>query len=667
MPYQALTVLPGVNVEKTQMLNESGWSFGSFIRFFQGILQKLGGWTRLSSTPVVGTARALCYFADFSNNQYIGIGTEQKLEVYNAGMIYDITPVSSTSQLSTAFSTVTTSHTVKVTDAAGAATQDNWINIINPVSVGGVVLQGPYKIQSIVDATHYNITSPTAATSTVTNGGSAAKFTTTNLSSSAKVTLANNGYVPGSQYTVYISTSVGGLTFFGTYSVDTIIDADNFTITPGGTASSSTSGFENSGNIEVQYQIDVGLASAENIPGLYGSGPYGGGPYGSGVITVTIPPRIWSLGAWGTDLVASYTQGPIYVWQPTGGVINNPATLISQSPKNINSGIFIAMPQQQIVALGTSVGTSTDTDFLLIRWCDIGDYTDWVASATNQAGSFRIPRGSRIVGGLQGPQQGLIWTDIGLWAMQYIGFPLVYGFNELAEGCGLIGQNAKGVLGGKVIWMSINNFFIYDGNSVQSLQCPVWDKVFTNINKDQAQKIIAAPNSYFNEMWFFWPSAGSGEIDSYVKINMNDGSWDYGSLVRTAWIDQSAFLTPLGVDENGLIQQHELGNDADGQIMNSSAQTGWFKISDGTLYTFLERLIPDFIYDNATLKLTIYVANYPYDTPVALGPFTVTEATEYVIVRARGRLVSIKVESNDLGSFWRLGQILYSGSQAGRR
>lgn len=671
MPMQELKLKPGINTEATPMLNMGGWSTSGLIRFFQSFLQKLGGWTRLISTPVIGTARALVFFEDFDLNQYLGIGTDKALEVYSGGFLYNVTPIIASSNLSSPFSTVMNSPIVTIFDAAngGNAVVGSIINIVNPAAIGGLILQGPYVVQSVIDSEHYTITASSNATATVSGGGLAAEFTSSLASQNLQVTLANNGFLLGGQYTVYISTPVGGFIVSGNYGVSSIIDANNFDIQPGGAATSNATVFENSGNILIQYNLAAGNTSAMDVPGLYGAGPYGGGPYGTGEVTAITPLRLWGLGAWGTDMVASYNGGSIYAWISEDGLINNPSTLISQAPVNINAGIFIAMPQQQIVALGASDGTGEETDLMLIRWCDVGDYTDWIASATNQAGSFRLPRGSRIVGGLQGPQQGIIWTDIGMWIMQYIGFPLVYGFNELGEGCGLIGQNAKGILGSIIAWMSLNGFFIYNGSSVVPLPCPIWDIIFQNLNRGQAAKIIGAPNSFFNEMWFFYTSnTGEGEIDSYVKVCLTDGSWDYGSLIRTAWLDQTGgFQYPLGIDGSGLIQQHEFGNDADGVVMSSFAESGWMKIEEGTEYTFLERIIPDFIYQNATLQITITFANYPNGPQFVVGPLSATQATNYLIVRGRGRLVKIKISSSDLGSFWRQGSLLYSGSPAGRR
>ena len=220
--------------------------------------------------------------------------------------------------------------------------------------------------------------------------------------------------------------------------------------------------------------------------------------------------------------------------------------------------------------------------------------------------------------------------------------------------------------------MSYNGFFVYDGNSVQALPCSVWDFVFQSINSFQAVKVIACPNSFFNEISWCFPSlSGSGENDSRVTYSTVDGTWTYdspGTIVRTAWLDQSTVLNPLGVDGAGLIQQHEKGNDADGQAMVCYAQSGFMKLDAGEEFTFLERIIPDAILQNsATLQFTFYFQDYPGSSVRTVGPLNYTQAGKWLVVRGRGRLVSVRIGSNDLGTFWRYGQTLGFGQSAGRR
>jgi len=57
--------------------------------------------------------------------------------------------------------------------------------------------------------------------------------------------------------------------------------------------------------------------------------------------------------------------------------------------------------------------------------------------------------------------------------------------------------------------------------------------------------------------------------------------------------------------------------------------------------------------------MTFYTDDYAGQTPISYGPFTLTQSTTFISPRLRGRLVSINVGSNDVGSWWRIGNIRY--------
>jgi hypothetical protein len=317
---------------------------------------------------------------------------------------------------------------------------------------------------------------------------------------------------------------------------------------------------------------------------------------------------------------------------------------------------------------------------MLIKWSDVGNYTKWRNIAdgydpNSQAGFYRIPRGSKIIGGMQGPQQGLIWTDLGLWVMQYIGPKFIYSFNEVGKGCGLIGSRAAGGFGNFVIWPSSQGFFAYNGNSVQPLPCTVWDRFYNDLNIAQAEKIQCCVNSDFTEISWAFPSlsGGTGECDKYIKHNRVDGSWDYGEWPegRTAWIDRGVWGGPIGAGANSFLYQHEIGYDADDQPMGDFCETGWFMVTEGEEFLFIERFIPDqTLVGNA--RVTVSMTDYPSDPgPDNLvtnyGPFDITTALKFAIVRGRGRMASIRMESVGTGSFWRLGKPIYFGQPAGKQ
>jgi hypothetical protein len=330
------------------------------------------------------------------------------------------------------------------------------------------------------------------------------------------------------------------------------------------------------------------------------------------------------------------------------------------------------MPQRQLVSWGCTFDGIPDP--LLIRWSDVNDLNSWIGTVINQAGSYRIPKGSKIVGGLQAQQQGLIFTDLGVWSMQYIGPPYVYGFNEIATGCGLIARKAVAAISGTVYWMGQSQFFSISGSGVQPVPCPVWDVIFQDLDTSNLDKIRVAVNSLFGEISWFYPNLSSGgENNSYVKYNVYLNCWDYGTMSRTAWSDQSVLGKPIGADPvSGYLYQHETSPNADGVAMNSFFRTGYFAMTEADIKSFVDEVWPDMkwgLYDgdqNATVYITFYVTDFAGQDPEVYGPYPMTQDTKWFNPRFRGRLISIQLSSNDLDSFWRLGNIRYRLQPDGR-
>lgn len=666
MPLSKINLRPGIVTTASQTLNEGGWSLSNLMRWRTGLPEKIGGWLRLCQTAVTGVARGLHAFTDLNGYNYLAIGTNSNLEIFTGGNLSYITPIEHTSNISPAFTTVATSQSVEIEDSTYSPIAGDFLDIYIPVSVGGIVLFGIYQVQTTVDGTHYTIMSAAPATGSVSAGGVVPLFTTTVSSATVNVTLDNHGLTITDVFVVQVSTTVGGLTLDGTYLIKNIIDGDNFTIMASTTASSGTTGSENGGDAQIQYFLSAGPIS-DTINSGYGGGGYGLGAYGIGSNSNTIPARNWFLDNFGQNLVAVPTNGSLYQWVPPVG-LGNTATIVTNAP-TISAGMFVSMPAAQVVLLSTSVMGVQDP--LLVAWCDNGDITDWTATVTNQAGTYRLSRGSKIIGGLQAQQYGLIWTDLDLWSMQYINQPFIYSITTVAQNCGLIAAKANVLVAGNAYWTAHTGFYMYGTVPAQPLPCPIFDNIFNNIDYSNVDKAFMAGNSLFNEWAFFFPSisGGTGEIDTYGKFNILENLWDYGNLVRTCWIDENAFGTPIGVDGNGLIQQHEIGYDADGSPMtNVFVESGYVDISDGTIFLFMDCLVPDILMtgSNPSVTITVYTTNYPGGAQSSFGPFIVTPTTQYITIRCRSRQMAIKVESDSLGTFWRVGAIRYRGTRSGR-
>ena len=474
----------------------------------------------------------------------------------------------------------------------------------------------------------------------------------------------------GSSSTITVAASVGGTAIVaGSAGGSGTMAYNNTFFTLGGTSSIIT--------------VSAASGGAAVVAGSAGSGThtlnigFGSGTYGFGITPGTqtgtpISATNWTIDNWGQDVVACPAGGGIYYWNPTGGF----STLVNiLTAPAFNEGIFVSMPQQILVAYGSTVAQNigVQQDPLLVAWSDIGDFEAWTPLTTNQAGSYRIPTGSKIVGGIQGPQNGLIWTDLDMWSMNYLGYPLVFGFTKVGANCGLAGKHAACQLSGNVYWMGQSNFFMFGGSGVQVIPCPIWDYVFQNVDTANIYKTVACANTSFNEVWWFFPaSAGSGEPNRYVKYNTLERTWDYGVLSRTAWIDQSVLGPPIAASPDSYIWQHETTEDAAGSAIVSSMQTGYFVVNEAHEKTFIDLIWPDFKYglyggsQGASIQVTVYGADYPTDTPTAFGPFTMNSTTQYINLRMRARLVAMKFESSDLGSFWRIGNVRVRYAQDGK-
>lgn len=772
MPHATIKFSGGVNEIETPVLNQAGVSSCNLVRYrVDGnfvLLEKLGGWQKYFPNQLVAPGRALWAWQDTEAISYLAAGTENQTLTYEAqlsiisdGGQRNITPRSVTDNITAAASSTVTSSIITITDAT---TQNitNFVSVYIPVhiSIGGIVLFGMYPCNpdGHFAATTWTVQAldklgnPLAATGT-SSAPTLPLLSATNGSSAVTVTLVGHGYVVGDTYPVLVSTTVGGVVFYGNYLVQTVVDADNFTITGTTQATATTTGRVNHNKARYIYQIGIGAIP----PGTgYGIGGYGRGGYGSG--SAVIPPTgrpisaiDWTLDNWGEILTAvpvttpielttltitgngttasatfsqAYTPAvgedivisgvtpvawngtytvtasssgsvsflsattspqtapgtilvlkpplqPIYVWNPQSGA---PIAMVIPQAPPVNDGHFVAMPQRQIVMWGSTFTGILDP--LLLRWCDVANYFRWIGQPQNQAGSYRIPRGSRIVAGLQGPQQGIIWTDIGVWSMQYIGQPYIYSFNEVGTGCGLIGRKAAATLDNDVYWMGPSNFYRLGDGGIETIPCPIWDVVFQNIDTDFAYKIRVAVNSRFNEIAWYYPTTNSnGEVTSYVKYNvlMGPNGWDFGTLSRSAWIDQSVLGPPIGTDPTTrYIYQHETSPDADGSSLNATLRTGYAAIAEGDRMTFLDQVWPDMKFgyyggmQNATLNLTFYAADYPGDTPQVYGPFTYTQATQWLTPRIRARLISVEISSTDVGSWWRIGGMRYRFAEDGR-
>jgi hypothetical protein len=694
MPLQQLQFRPGVNREGTTLANEGGWFDCDKIRFRSGYPEKIGGWELLSSATFQGTCRSLWNWVSLNSFNLMGVGTELKFYIEYGGTYYDVTPIRRTVTLNNPFATVYDSPIVTVTDTAHGAITGDFVTFSGATTVGGLNLNNEYQI-TYVDSNTYTITAASPATGTVAAGGGASVSAAyqinngTNIGSyqvgwgaglwggvitGAALTQLNGAIASPSSTTPIVVDSTTGFPASGTIA----IDSELITYT-------SKTGTQFGGTITRGAFGTTAATHLDNTLTYNATNYYGWGQSASQTSSTQL--RLWSQSNFGEDLLFSPRQGALYLWQPGTGSspnVTTRATLVSGTdvPSSIND-ILVSDSSRIVIAFGCNdygaYGT-TPQDPLLIRWSAQESYTNWTPAATNQAGSFRLSHGSRIIGAIQTRQEIIVWTDAAIYSMQYLGPPYVYGFTLLADNISIVSPNAMATASGVVYWMGVDKFYVYSGR-VETLPCSVRTYIYDDINREQFSQFFSGTNEGYSEIWWFYCSANSDVIDKYVIFNYLDRVWYYGTLGRSAWLDSPLRDYPMAATLGNQIVFHEAAVD-DGTTnpptaISSYVQSSDFDIGDGHNYGFVWRMIPDITFDGSTtpspLTPSVTMTMRPRQNPgspygTAPSPtvastqnygvqsvYNVQEFTEIIYTRIRGRQMAFKVASDTLGTSWQLG------------
>jgi hypothetical protein len=723
VPLQKLQFRPGVNREGTTLANEGGWFECDKIRFRSGFPEKLGGWVLdtgtyynngISVAPPAGSywgvCRSMWNWNTLGGQNLLGLGTNLKFYIQNGpdGLFYDVTPIRDTNTIaSNAFTTVNASATVTVNDPGHGAQTGDFVTISG---VGGAVngipaasLNKEFQI-TYLNGNQYNISVGSPATSSGTAG--AATFTYQITTGLATYTVATGwgagswgGTVAGA-----ITTTLNGtinasatsivLTSAASFAASGTIVIDTESITYSGKSTNTLTGCVRGANGTTAASHTSG-ATVTQVASTWNG--WGIAAANSGVGQQL---RLWSQSNYGEDLIFNPRGGGLYYWAVNAnpntfdrGTQLTPLSTGDTTCPTIANLIMVSDSSRFVIAMGTNDPSGTlfpaTQDPLLIRWSAQEDYNVWTPEATNQAGDYRLSRGSEIVAAQQTRQEILVWTDAALYSMQYLGPPYVWGFQIMGDNLSIAGPNVVSVANNVTYWMGTDKFYMYSGR-VETLPCTLRQYVFQDINMTQSYQFFSSTNEGYNEIWWFYCSANSNTIDKYVVFNHLERTWYYGTLARTAWLDSPLRTVPMAAGYNGQLIYHETGND-DGTTTPASpieayCQSSDFDIGDGHNFGIVWRIIPDVTFDGSnsaapSLDFTVRPrqnpgANYgTSDSPTITSgnnysgqrTYNVQQFTEYAYVRIRGRQMAFKISSNDLGVAWQLGTPRLDVRPDGRR
>lgn len=626
MPWTKVALSPGIVKDVTRYAASGAWVDGSLVRFRNGFPERWKGWVRyLEGTILDGVCRSLHRWADLSGFIYIGIGTNSRFYVSTSDTITDVTPIRRDVTINNAIATTNGSARVVVTDVGHGAFPGDYVIISGATGFNGIstgTLNAEHTISEYINDNSYAIEISEVATGTGSGGG------------------------------------VG---------------------------------------VSLEYLYIAGTESQE-YGGGWGSGPWGIEVWGGTSSGGGGKMGIWSQANWGEDLIACAYDGPIFYWDatnPTDRMIDiNDLPGADGNAPTFARFIAVSHRDRHLLAFGPSneYGNSEYAP-MTIRWCSQEDITNWnEADLAGTAGSIPLSRGSSFVAVVQTGREFLTWTDAAVYSVQFVGYPDVYVAEIVSDSADIAGMNAARPFGNNVFWMGRSGFYMYDGR-VTKLACTVWTYIVNNINISQLNKVYCSTNRSQDEVIWFYPSSGSEENDSYVAYDAVQNVWTTGSLARTAWIDMDFQYSPLAASADGKLLSHETGNDDGSEnppiAIEAFLESAPFELSSegsfdkGDRFMFVRRVLPDvtfYEYDQINtpqITMTLKMMDKPG------GGFTSTDGknisqvvtvltgpeqfTDELHVRLRGRSMTVRLESNTLGSYWRFGMPRFDTRTDGQR
>lgn len=692
----------GVNRENTRYYTEGGWYDCDKIRFRQGSPQKLGGWNRISSNTFEGVCRSLWAWQTLGQDTLIGIGTNSKFYISRGGAYYDITPIDPTksANLTNPFTATNGSTVITVAASGHGAINGDYVTYNGASPLGGTitaaVLNTEHKI-TYIDANSYSISVSVAANSSDTGkGGTVRAVYQINVGPEYQTPVTGwgagawgsgtwgSGQSSIDSMRLWSQSNYGQDLVFGPrggaiyyYYADRSTSSTAVTsITVASPAVITVPSGTYTNNSPIVFETTGALPT-----GLSTGTVYYIRNYVSGVFNVSLTPS----GSLITTTVAG--SGTQYI---SNRAVNlNTIAEATVDVPSIQNYITVSDIYRFVFAFGCNDYASTTQNPLLVRWSDQENAADWTPSVTNQAGSLTLTRGSQIITALQTRQEVLVWTDSTLYSMQYLGYPLVWNAQLLGDNISIIGENAAALASGVVYWMGRDKFYKYDGR-VQTQNCDLREYIFNDFNIQQIEQVFASTNEGFNEVWWFYCSTNSTEVDKYVVYNYAEDIWFYGTMGRTAWLDSGILEFPLAATYTHNLVNHESGLDdnetAVPTAIESYITSSETDIDDGHNFVFIRRVLPDLTFRGSTTTsptatlsiIPLMNSGSGYTDPASVGGsdsaavtrtavVPIEQYTGQVFIRVRGRQFSFKIENNQLGSMWQLGAIRIDIKQDGQR
>ena len=614
MPLTQLNFQPGIDTENTQTGAEGRWTDGDKIRFRKGLPQKIGGWTKFSTSYYVGVGRALEQWFALDGARYEALGTDRKIYVYQGGDNQDITPIRATANIVNAFTTSSGISNVVITHSAHGAILGDFVTITNTsTAVGGIpatTLDAEYEILEINNATSYTIQSNASATSSAGPTGNCTVSYQLNIGPSvqtfgfgwgAGAWNAGTWNTPRTSSQIILDARLWSINNWGQDLVITQKDG-------------STYEWLESGGMSDNRATVVANA-----------------PTNSTLSLVSTETRHVVCMGTETVIANTATQDKMFIrW-------SDQENYNQWTPNVTNSA------GSQRIAGGSEIRCARPAKGTILVWTD----------TTMQSMSFIGPPfifGFRQLGndcGAVGLNSAMVIDDVAYWMSDGQFFRYAGSVQEIP--CPILNH----------VFEDINKSQYPQVYAAQNSNFSEVIWYYCSSSSDQCDRY--AIYNYLENSWYFGTMDRSTYQDNGVELNPLATEYFANSNVAT-------ISTINGVTQGrSIIYAQESGVNADGAALPAFIQSGDGDIADGETFSFINKIIPDFQNQTGNATITLRVKDYPNDSATVGETLTVSNTTSFLNTRIRGRQTNVKIENSALDDNWRFGTLRVNIKQDGKR
>jgi len=613
MPFQPLTIRPGVVRDVTNYAAEGGYWTTEKVRFRSGSPEKMGGWTQYSSDTYLGTATHLFNWISLAGDNYLGIGTSDKWYIDSGGTYYDITPLRTAAAVinNNPFAMVSGSPIVTVTDTAHGALAGDYVTYSGATAAGGLTIVGEYKITTYVDADTYKITAASNATGTASGGG-AAVLAAYQIHVGLAVVVAGTGWGAG-------GWGAGG---WGSPSTITTVASQLRTW------SQAAFGEDLLGcdlNGQIYYWDKTGGLSARAIL-LKDLGGAAGTPTVVNSVLVTEDRHVIALGC---NPESSSTLDPLLIrWADTESLIDWNITATNTAGNNR-------------LASGNMIVTARNMKQETIIWTDAAVYSMQFVGVPYTFGF--TPVGTNI--SIAGAYSVAIANNTAYW----MGFEKFYLYNGHVQ----------------MLYCPILTYIFHDYNRAQAGQTIAGTiERFNEVIWFYCSSTADSPDRYvifnYNEnIWYFGTLSRSAWLDAPLRSGPVAANSDFKLYLHEDGLDDGTVSPAVGI--NAYIET------ADMDIQSGEHFSFVKRIIPDISFGGSTTALPSVTMEVDVRDTPGLAVSQTGIKTIASALLTLDQFTDQVHVRLRGRQLSFRIESTGAGVHWQLGKPRLDIRQDGRR